>query len=263
MPTVLVVSGAILISWPFYYQAHWGIIVAGAAVFIVGTLSFYNTPRVYKPEGFTVPLNPIVPCLGTLANVFLLGALAAADQAHSFTPLPHVFHHCDQLSIKFKAVHAVHACYAEGYIRDCVPARMGQYVLSRQRLPTACAPVLLLCHITRWCLQALWAPTLGSLGAMQCWEHWCCLHSTVCISTAHGKWDVLAAQQPATPRRHCLKLFPTGCSSLPCNQAATPSHVSAHAEQEAACVWDLVCMCAAELGRLMWLTSSNTSASAL
>lgn len=75
MPTVLVVAGAVLISWPFFYKAHWGIIVAGAGVFIIGTLSFYNTPRVYKPEGFTVPLNPIVPCLGTLANIFLIGAL--------------------------------------------------------------------------------------------------------------------------------------------------------------------------------------------
>jgi hypothetical protein len=75
LPTFLVVAGSVLIAWPFYYRAHYGIIIAGACVFILGTLSFYNTPRVYKPEGFTVPLNPIVPCLGTLANIFLIGAL--------------------------------------------------------------------------------------------------------------------------------------------------------------------------------------------
>lgn len=77
VPTILVVAGSCLIAFPFYYQAHFGIIVAGAAVFIIGTLSFYNLPRVYKPEGFTVPLNPILPCLGTLANIFLIGETQA------------------------------------------------------------------------------------------------------------------------------------------------------------------------------------------
>lgn len=73
LPTFLVVAGAMLISWPFYYQAHYGIIIAGACVFIIGTLSFYTMPVVYRPEGFRVPLNPILPCLGTLANIFLIG----------------------------------------------------------------------------------------------------------------------------------------------------------------------------------------------
>jgi hypothetical protein len=47
--------------------------VAGAGVFIIGTLLFYTLPVVYRPEGFRVPLNPILPCLGTLANIFLIG----------------------------------------------------------------------------------------------------------------------------------------------------------------------------------------------
>lgn len=73
VPCALVVAGSILIAFPFYYKAHYGIIIAGAAVFLIGTLSFYTLPRIFKPEGFTVPLNPIVPCLGVLANIFLIG----------------------------------------------------------------------------------------------------------------------------------------------------------------------------------------------
>jgi hypothetical protein len=70
---MLVVGGSLMIAITYYYQAHWGIIVAGAGVFVVGTLMFYTLPAVFKPEGFAVPLNPILPCLGTLANLFLLG----------------------------------------------------------------------------------------------------------------------------------------------------------------------------------------------
>jgi hypothetical protein len=74
-PCALVVAGSCLIAFPYYYRAHYGIIVAGAAVFVIGTLAFYTLPVVYRPEGFTVPLNPILPCLGTLANIFLIGSL--------------------------------------------------------------------------------------------------------------------------------------------------------------------------------------------
>lgn len=73
VPAGVVVAGSCLIAFPFYYRAHWGIIVAGACVIIIGTLAFYTLPVVYRPEGFKVPLNPILPCLGTLANIFLIG----------------------------------------------------------------------------------------------------------------------------------------------------------------------------------------------
>lgn len=73
VPAGVVVAGSCMIAFTFYYQAHWGIIVAGACVFVIGTLAFYTLPVVYRPEGFKVPLNPILPCLGTLANIFLIG----------------------------------------------------------------------------------------------------------------------------------------------------------------------------------------------
>lgn len=72
-PAAVVVAGSCMIAFTFYYQAHYGIIIAGACVFILGTLAFYTLPVVYRPEGFRVPLNPILPCLGTLANIFLIG----------------------------------------------------------------------------------------------------------------------------------------------------------------------------------------------
>jgi hypothetical protein len=65
-----------LIGFPYYYRAHWGYMLAGGLVWLVGTLSFYTVPRVHRPEGFAVPLNPILPCLGTLANIFLIGESA-------------------------------------------------------------------------------------------------------------------------------------------------------------------------------------------
>jgi APA family basic amino acid/polyamine antiporter len=73
LPCFLVIAGSCLIAFPYYYKLHYGILIAGAAVFTVGTLLFYTVPKVYTPEGFAVPLNPILPCLGTLANIFLIG----------------------------------------------------------------------------------------------------------------------------------------------------------------------------------------------
>lgn len=75
VPSFLVVAGSCLIGFPFYYRVHWGIYVAGGALFIAGTIIFYTLPVVYRPEGFAVPLNPLLPCLGTLANIFLIGSL--------------------------------------------------------------------------------------------------------------------------------------------------------------------------------------------
>jgi drug/metabolite transporter (DMT)-like permease len=73
VPSALVVIGSCLIGLPYFYQAHWGYILTGGLLWVIGTLSFYTLPRVYHPEGFAVPLNPILPCLGTLANIFLIG----------------------------------------------------------------------------------------------------------------------------------------------------------------------------------------------
>jgi hypothetical protein len=70
---VLVVIGSCLVGFPYYYQMHWGYMLAGGLVWLAGTLSFYTLPRVHRPEGFAVPLNPFLPCLGTLANIFLIG----------------------------------------------------------------------------------------------------------------------------------------------------------------------------------------------
>jgi hypothetical protein len=72
-PSALVVIGSCLVGFPFFYQLHWGIILAGGVIFIAGTAGFYTLPVVYRPEGFAVPLNPFLPCLGTLANIFLIG----------------------------------------------------------------------------------------------------------------------------------------------------------------------------------------------
>jgi len=73
VPCALVVIGSCLIGFPYYLRGHWGIIVAGAGVFLAGVVMFYTLPVVYRPEGFAVPLNPFLPCLGTLANIFLIG----------------------------------------------------------------------------------------------------------------------------------------------------------------------------------------------
>jgi hypothetical protein len=73
LPCALVVIGSCMVGFPYYYQAHWAIILAGGLIWVAGTAGFYMLPRVYRPEGFTVPLNPILPCLGTLANIFLIG----------------------------------------------------------------------------------------------------------------------------------------------------------------------------------------------
>ncbi|WIA40660.1 hypothetical protein OEZ86_004366 [Tetradesmus obliquus] len=75
VPCALVVIGSCLVGFPYFYQAHWGIILAGGMLWIIGTLLLYTLPRVYRPEGFAVPLNPFLPCLGTLANIFLIGSL--------------------------------------------------------------------------------------------------------------------------------------------------------------------------------------------
>ncbi|KAF6257134.1 amino acid permease-domain-containing protein [Scenedesmus sp. NREL 46B-D3] len=75
VPCALVVIGSCMIGFSYYYQAHWGIILAGGLLWIAGTLMFCTLPRVYHPEGFKVPLNPFLPCLGTLANIFLIGSL--------------------------------------------------------------------------------------------------------------------------------------------------------------------------------------------
>jgi drug/metabolite transporter (DMT)-like permease len=81
VPSALVVIGSCLIGFPYFYQAHWGFILAGGLLWIIGTLLFYTLPRVYRPEGFAVPLNPFLPCLGTLANIFLIGE--PVDAAHA------------------------------------------------------------------------------------------------------------------------------------------------------------------------------------
>jgi hypothetical protein len=81
VPSALVVIGSCLIGFPFFYQAHWGIILAGGILFIAGTAAFYTLPVVYRPEGFAVPLNPFLPCLGALANIFLIGEAAACQAA--------------------------------------------------------------------------------------------------------------------------------------------------------------------------------------
>lgn len=73
LPSFLTIAGSCLISFPFFFKAHYGIIIAGGVVFIAGTLLFYITPVVYRSEGFRVPLNPILPCLGCLVNIFLIG----------------------------------------------------------------------------------------------------------------------------------------------------------------------------------------------
>lgn len=73
LPCALVVIGSCMIGFPYYYQAHWAIILAGGVAWAAGTAGFYMLPRVHRPEGFAVPLNPILPCLGTLANIFLIG----------------------------------------------------------------------------------------------------------------------------------------------------------------------------------------------
>lgn len=166
VPSALVVIGSLLIAVPFYYKAHWGIILAGAAVFVAGTGAFYTLPRcvwlpvarllglpferrlravlqfsdsdqgdpywsvlkerlslqtnvetwwnglvelseqlvkhslepalncahhrVFTPKTFMVPLNPVLPCLGVLANIFLIGeisfALEAAARAETLYP---------------------------------------------------------------------------------------------------------------------------------------------------------------------------------
>lgn len=78
LPTLIVVAGSCLVAFPFYYHTHWGVIVAGAGVWLVGTLLFYTLPVVYRAEGFRVPLNPFLPCLGTLANIFLIGEAASS-----------------------------------------------------------------------------------------------------------------------------------------------------------------------------------------
>lgn len=75
VPSALVIVGSCLVAFPYYYKAHWGIMVAGGGVFIIGTLLFYTLPVVFRPEGFAVPLNPILPCLGALASIFLIGSL--------------------------------------------------------------------------------------------------------------------------------------------------------------------------------------------
>eukprot|EP00775_Hariotina_reticulata_P009041 gene9041-9212_t len=75
LPCFLVIAGSCLIGFGYYYQVHYGVIIAGGALFVIGTLLFYTLPKVYTPEGFAVPLNPILPCLGTLANIFLIGSL--------------------------------------------------------------------------------------------------------------------------------------------------------------------------------------------
>jgi hypothetical protein len=72
-PSALVVAGSCLVAFPFFYQIHWGVILAGGVLFVAGTAGFYTLPVVYRPEGFAVPLNPFLPCLGTLANIFLIG----------------------------------------------------------------------------------------------------------------------------------------------------------------------------------------------
>ncbi|WIA30684.1 hypothetical protein OEZ86_000756 [Tetradesmus obliquus] len=74
-PSALVVIGSCLVGFPFFYQVHWGVILAGGVLFFAGTAAFYTLPVVYRPEGFAVPLNPFLPCLGTLANIFLIGSL--------------------------------------------------------------------------------------------------------------------------------------------------------------------------------------------
>lgn len=93
VPCGLVVIGSCMIGFSYSYKAHWAIIVAGAGVFIVGTLLFYTLPVVYRPEGFAVPLNPILPCLGTLANIFLIGERGAAHvQGHLNLQCAHCMH---------------------------------------------------------------------------------------------------------------------------------------------------------------------------
>lgn len=80
-PSALVVIGSCLVGFPFFYQVHWGVILAGGVLFFAGTAGFYTLPVVYRPEGFAVPLNPFLPCLGTLANIFLIGEPTAAAAA--------------------------------------------------------------------------------------------------------------------------------------------------------------------------------------
>lgn len=99
VPSLIVVAGSCMIAFTFYYQAHWGIIVAGAGVFIIGTLLFYTLPVVYRPEGFRVPLNPILPCLGTLANIFLIGGFWAGPWVIGWRPASQgLKHRATQLS---------------------------------------------------------------------------------------------------------------------------------------------------------------------
>jgi hypothetical protein len=76
VPTILVVIGSCLVAFPYFYQAHRGYILVGGLVWLAGALSFYMLPRVHRPEGFAVPLNPLLPCLGTFANIFLIGEAA-------------------------------------------------------------------------------------------------------------------------------------------------------------------------------------------
>ncbi|KAI8467780.1 MAG: amino acid permease-domain-containing protein [Monoraphidium minutum] len=74
-PCALVIAGACVVAFTYNYRVHWGAQVAGAGVFLAGVGLFYTLPVVFRPEGFAVPLNPLLPCLGAAASIFLIGSL--------------------------------------------------------------------------------------------------------------------------------------------------------------------------------------------
>lgn len=75
VPSALVVAGSCILGFGYYYKVHYAAYIVGAVTFCVGTGLFYTLPVVYRPEGFAVPLNPILPCLGACASIFLIGSL--------------------------------------------------------------------------------------------------------------------------------------------------------------------------------------------
>jgi membrane associated rhomboid family serine protease len=77
LPSVIVYASTVGMGFSYGMTkgAAWPVVIAFGGCWLVGTCLFYLTPIIYKPTGYSVPLNPWIPSFGVLCSVFLIGTL--------------------------------------------------------------------------------------------------------------------------------------------------------------------------------------------
>lgn len=77
--TAMVAIGSLGAAFFYYYSSDSQPFIIPMSVFggvwALGTLGFYFVPSIYTPKGYICPLNPLLPCLGCGACLFLVGTL--------------------------------------------------------------------------------------------------------------------------------------------------------------------------------------------